>query len=355
MSSRVFWLSTVGLAVLAAVVAGSIAQERSAGAGSAGSDAAKAGADANANTNANTNKNTKANAGADTEAEGPTSEPGPVKLGEYWVGVQCYALHDAKGEGVGVASVVPGGPADAAGIRQHDTIVRAGSHPIRKIQELVDAVEQAQGKPLAVELRRDGKSQTVTVTPEKRPEGAELSRSLPMSDDPDWRRLEQWLEQMRPGAHPGGPMRFRFLQPGTLIPPGTPVRPPLPENMTIVITKTGADPARVVVKRGGETWETTEEELGKLPEDVRTHVERLLGRAGGGWIGKSPLPGELQQFDIVPDWPGGGPNVPSTEMLERRFEEHFNRMHQKLDELHKALEKAQQPAEKAEPGEDSQK
>ena len=55
--------------------------------------------------------------------------------------------------------------------------------------------------------------------------------------------------------------------------------------MSIVISKEGDQPAKIVVKRGDEKWEVTEKELDKLPADVRPHVEHMFGH--GGLIGAS--------------------------------------------------------------------
>src|SRR6185312_6347588 len=40
----------------------------------------------------------------------------------------------------------------------------------------------------------------------------------------------------------------------------------------------GAEPAKIQVKRGDKEWNVTEEKLDDLPDDIRTHVQTLLGR-----------------------------------------------------------------------------
>jgi hypothetical protein len=62
----------------------------------------------------------------------------------------------------------------------------------------------------------------------------------------------------------------------------------LPENMTVRIERNGKKPASIFVKRGDDKWEITEEQMDKLPQDVRPLVQRALG--GGPWT--MPLPGK---------------------------------------------------------------
>jgi len=66
-----------------------------------------------------------------------------------------------------VAAVNPGEPAHEAGIRRGDVILAVnGEKPI--VQERITKIIQAnEGKPLAFEIEREGKSQTITVTPKK--------------------------------------------------------------------------------------------------------------------------------------------------------------------------------------------
>jgi len=126
--------------------------------------------------------------------------------------------------------------------------------------------------------------------------------------------------------------------------------------MTIVITKKGSDPAKVAVQQGNEKWNVTENEIDKLPEKVRTHVGRMLGRMPNQWIGRMPPPGNLKQFDVIPDWglKIGGTGVEEIESLspgelKDEIEDHFEDVHGKLDRLLRALEKAHTPKKEASP------
>lgn len=68
----------------------------------------------------------------------------------------------------------------------------------------------------------------------------------------------------------------------------------LPENLTIVVTKQGSQPAKVAVSRGDAKWDVTEEQLDKLPDDVRPHVERMLGHYSVGF-------GQPWTWDLIPE------------------------------------------------------
>lgn len=74
-------------------------------------------------------------------------------------------------EGVAIVRVVPGSPADRAGFEPGDVILQVGDTPIAtslEVQERVDASEI--GADLEVEVRRDGRRQTVVVQPGMHPD-----------------------------------------------------------------------------------------------------------------------------------------------------------------------------------------
>src|SRR5207244_10407192 len=52
-----------------------------------------------------------------------------------------------------------------------------------------------------------------------------------------------------------------------------------PKDLSVQINKEGNQPAKIHVKRGDkEEWQVTDDKLKDLPEDVRPHVERLMGK-----------------------------------------------------------------------------
>jgi serine protease Do len=80
------------------------------------------------------------------------------------------ALGLREPHGALVADVLPQTPAAKAGVQAGDVIVQFAGRPIASARELQAAVEQsATGRPLAIELMRDGSATTLSVTLEEQP------------------------------------------------------------------------------------------------------------------------------------------------------------------------------------------
>ena len=69
-----------------------------------------------------------------------------------------------------VESVVAGSPAEAAGMRKGDRIVQIADKRITTWNEMTDLVKRSPGKPLPVVVEREGRTETLTVTPATRTE-----------------------------------------------------------------------------------------------------------------------------------------------------------------------------------------
>ncbi len=87
-----------------------------------------------------------------------------------------FAVHGVPSgtERVFVGGVVAGTPAQQAGWQSGDRIVRVDGREITSSQTLSDTINNALGKPVQVELLRNGQTVSTTVTPrppEARPEG----------------------------------------------------------------------------------------------------------------------------------------------------------------------------------------
>ena len=295
----------------------------------------------------------------------------PHRVSDYWIGLLCGPLPDLlrahlklpEDQGLLVENVLPNSPGAKAGVKQYDVLLKAGGKPLGKITDLIDAVDAAKDEKFALELYRGGKSTKIDVTPLRRPKEMQPPDDMPGPGDRDLlgklleglrqvdpetaKRLteqakahqeefREWLERIRPGAEGQPPMRFRFFHPGAILPPDGPA-PPLPGNMTVAITKQGDNPAKIKVTRNGDKWEVTEDELDKLPEDVRPHIERMLGQA-------PHLPGPRAQsfdFDFVPDLqrrdkPSG--DGPLTARPENRLDNRLEQMQRQLDEMRKSID-----------------
>lgn len=236
----------------------------------------------------------------------------PLRAGDrrggapVWIGAMC-ASADATlrhqlglGEGVGlvVARVMPGSPADRAGLKVHDVVVAIDGAPVGDLAALMKAVESAGAEGLKLEIIRVGKKQSVVVVPGPRPVDDVLIRpglTLPpgVGIDPqirdehirrlqeevdklrgrlpeaDEKRLQEWLDQMKRGENQ--PLRLQLFGPGLVMKGSA-----LPDGVKVVIERSGDAPARVTVTRGTEKWEVTEKELDKLPEEFRETVRAMV-------------------------------------------------------------------------------
>ncbi|MGB4728426.1 MAG: PDZ domain-containing protein [Thermogutta sp.] len=283
-----------------------------------------------------TKKETKPDDGAKPEKHEKT---------EYWLGITCGPIPDflrahvaiPENEGILVHAVAKNSPAERAGICQHDILLAAANKVLKSPEDLVAVVNEKKDQSFEIKLLRKGKTETVTVTAEPRP--AEAKEEAPPFPGP-WaptEAWEKWFEWFRKQLPNQPPLTFRFYRPGIVVPPGE--GEDWPKDLTIVITKEGSQPAKIVVRRGDKTWEVTEKELDKLPKDIRPHVERMLrGSRGipGGLVEVKPFgqltpPKELEK-DLVR--PFRGWLSPDTERLER-IEKRLEELNRRLDELQK--------------------
>jgi len=278
----------------------------------------------------------------------------PFELSDFWVGVECSParavlrthLGLAEDEGLVVENVVPDGPAAKAGIEQYDVLLKAGDKPVKEIRDLIAAIDAAKESELQLQVIRQGKKKTVKVTPAKRPQEARAPGPFPRHPGAYQDRINEMLERLKPGDFPmQGPFRFRFFHPGAVLPSHAAIDERLPGNLSISITKRGEEPTKIVVQRDDEKWELTEEDLDKLPDDVRPHVERMLGR-----IPKGPADA-LDSFDFVPNMTGPrwgssriekrlepAPAEPSEDRPQNRMQKRMDEMNHRLEELRKQLD-----------------
>ncbi len=276
--------------------------------------------------------------------------PGAVKAGEYWLGIMCISTDPAlraqlnlpDRQGLLVVDVLPESPAAKAGIARNDILLRIGERKLGDPRDLVEAVAAAKTAAVKIELIRSGKPLTIEATPAKRP--AELGtipgQSVPAPGDNDWAIIQRWLEGMKQGQEGAAgrpPLRFNFIHPGAIVPKGALVQEPMPENMSVTITKKGSHPAHISVERGKDKWDLSEKDLDKLPADVRPFVERMLGH-NMIWMGG------MNALDFVPDvLQPGGPHpgvMPAAPLpgLDPRIEQRFNDMNRRMDRLFKMME-----------------
>jgi len=264
---------------------------------------------------------------------------------EYWLGISCGPIPEAlrahlpipEDQGILVHMVAKDSPADKAGIRQHDILLEAGGKVLKTPEDLIAVVNEHKDQAFEVKLLRKGKTESVNVRGEPRPvQALEPVPPFPgpLASSEAWQKWFEWFHKQLPQQPP---LTFRFYRPGIVLPPGE--TGDLPKDLTIIVTKQGSEPAKIVVRRGDKTWEVTEKELDKLPKDIRPHVERMIrgdrGRAAGVLEVlpfAQPLPPKGLEKDVLkPFRPWSAEEAERLDKLERQVEE----LRKRFEELKK--------------------
>jgi S1-C subfamily serine protease len=91
------------------------------------------------------------------------------KITHPTLGVTAEQLNDSGSRGARVTKVNPGGPADRAGIKENDVVVKLGDRTVNSLDELTVAVRQLKiGQDAPIDVLRDGQRITLTVKPDPR-------------------------------------------------------------------------------------------------------------------------------------------------------------------------------------------
>ena len=91
------------------------------------------------------------------------------KITHPTIGVMVQGLNDSGIGGAKVTKVNPGGPADRAGLKENDIVVKIGDRTVNSLDEVTVAVRQLTiGKDAPIEVLRDGKPITLTIKADPR-------------------------------------------------------------------------------------------------------------------------------------------------------------------------------------------
>jgi hypothetical protein len=291
--------------------------------------------------------------------------------GGYWIGVMGAPIdpllktHLKIESGVVVQHVVPDSPAAKAEIKENDILLKFGDAQINDVMGLANAVTESEDKEVKVTLLREGKEKTVAVTPAKRP----TRMPIPAMPQPaDWQKFQDWMKKLERGELPEHPLNMWFVQPGVVLPkewkdwyrgmPGAPrALHRLPNNTSVTVTKSDEGPAKIVVKKDGDTWEVNEDELDTLPEDVREIAKGVLGggysfsmpgRGGGAFRfewpnrpfkrGLRPAPKPDAQKEAEAEH-GEGPIEEKSDAVRKKLDEMNRRIQEKEKEIQREMEK----------------
>jgi S1-C subfamily serine protease len=88
------------------------------------------------------------------------------KVAHPTLGLTARSVSNDVASGAQVANVKAGGPAEKGGVLENDVVVKIGNRTVADADEFVVAVRQlAIGQPAPIEVVRDGRHVTLTVTP----------------------------------------------------------------------------------------------------------------------------------------------------------------------------------------------
>jgi membrane-associated protease RseP (regulator of RpoE activity) len=274
-----------------------------------------------------------------------------IEPSEYWLGVMVgppspearEKLNLPKDQGLLVENVEPKSPAEKAGFKPHDVLLKANDKPLADLRDLLKLMNEVKEGKLTFDVLRDGKHETVVATLAKR------------SSD-DIAEARDWLKKLGPKMKSGQPLRFHIVGPGQIVQlgggePGVAAtkvevtvctKATLADGSEIAITRHGSDPAKVVVTHDKERSEGSSSDLTKIPEKIRPEVERLLN-SPLGHINFFAAPGEGGQGNMMYF---GGPVPRPSEMpgmiaVGPNVEKRLGDMQKQIDELRKQVEALQ--------------
>lgn len=263
-----------------------------------------------------------------------------VQVGDKWIGVLCREVDDAlrahldipENAGLMVDEVIDDSPAAATGLARFDILIKVNGEPLRATTQLVDQVSAADEDGIRLIWLRKGQRMEAVVHPADRPQ--EMRGPIwPEAGQPNNQnldRLRKFFEKAQAGQNQDqdGDLQFRFWGPEFRMKQFG--QQQFPSNLSIQITREGNEPAAIKVERGNDSWELTENDLDQLPDDVRPHVEKVLGGGNVQFFGRG-LPGEFGRFFDETQWP----------RMNKQFEKLQEGMDKMMDELQELRE--QQP------------
>lgn len=132
----------------------------------------------------------------------------PMNPSDYWIGaaiapipVEVAAqLNLGEDEGILIRNVVPGSPAEKAGLQKYDVLVKIGEKTVSDLFSIGKVIDESKGSAQKITFFRKGKEETAELTPEKRPESMKIQPSF----------SEQEEESPRE--------RIRVVRPGMIVP-----------------------------------------------------------------------------------------------------------------------------------------
>ncbi len=284
---------------------------------------------------------------------------------EYWIGVVCRSVPPELQTQLGSAApkdrcvlaeeIIPDSPAAKAGVQKYDVLLKIGEKDLTDAADIVKAVEESKGKPITLELLREGKKQTIEVSPAKRPEAVVQAQKAAQEGVEAAKEgvstVEQYLNELAKEGKRFGDrkMQFRVIQPGAIISGKSGL--PMPNDLSVTITRKGTDAAEITVKKGDQTWTAKENELDKLPAEVRPYADQMAHGGAFGFVLNAPQPpaspkNEQPAASAVPPVPFTPEFGERIEKQRHQWEERFNDAQKRFDDMQKRFEDASSRIEK---------
>ncbi|MCA9178551.1 MAG: PDZ domain-containing protein [Planctomycetales bacterium] len=194
---------------------------------------------------------------------GKPSDPIDTSISPFWIGVSIEPVGDTlKSQlkikhGLVVTNVVGDAPGAVAGLKPHDILLKFNAVELREITDLLKAVGQAEEMEAEVTLLRQGKRQTVQVTPAKRP--AELGAGEALQQAPILLEVEKLL---------GDQGRLLLVHPPAL----GPIK--MPAQLRLQLQQSG-DQKKFEVELDGKKYSA--DAIEQLPPEVQSMFSRAPG------------------------------------------------------------------------------
>ncbi len=205
--------------------------------------------------------------------------------GKHWIGIHATPISDeALKSQLGlqknrliVVQVVPDSPAAKAGVKQHDILEKLGDQDLATMTDLIKVVNDNGDKELKLQVLRGGKTTTLVIQPAERPADSQIGA---ISENA-LQGLRLYFDDKEVDDGKGGKYIYRKFGPAIAEAKAFAFAhggEPFPNGLSLSVSKENDQPAKIVAKKDGKTYEATEDKLGELPADIRTQVERLLSK-----------------------------------------------------------------------------
>lgn len=231
-----------------------------------------------------------------------------AQLPKLWLGIALKSVDGdlaaflGSSEGVLIDNVAPDSPAAKAGVQKGDVVISVDGKQLAEPKGLLDVMSSAtEGVALKLKVLRKSEHLEISVTPEMRKvenqdiaNRVKILRKIEGVPGSDVGEVElQWTPQ--DGTDPDKSVHvYRLGEPSVLfVPDNIELKGNISIHMTkendgktveIKISKESDKPAEITVKQGDQVEKLTEEQLDKLPEELRDWVKSALSGKKAKWV-----------------------------------------------------------------------